>query len=101
MAPVPASAFSRRLLVASVVFVFFVLFDLDLFGWLIFRSLSHFSRLLLDFQHLSISSWTSRVSKRLLIRGGLELCARAALPYTRRDEIAVQEPKHAAESFAG
>ncbi|HEX3554734.1 MAG TPA: ATP-binding protein [Thermoanaerobaculia bacterium] len=32
--------FSRRLLVASLVFVLFVLFDIALFGWLIFRSLS-------------------------------------------------------------
>ncbi len=34
------SAFSRRLLIASVVFGLFVLFDIALFGWLIFRSLS-------------------------------------------------------------
>jgi signal transduction histidine kinase len=40
MAPVPASAFSRRLLFASVVFGLFVLCDIALFGWLIFRSLS-------------------------------------------------------------
>ncbi|HSS49051.1 MAG TPA: hypothetical protein VLX28_08895, partial [Thermoanaerobaculia bacterium] len=32
--------FSRRLLIASVVFGLFVLFDIALFGWLIFRSLS-------------------------------------------------------------
>ncbi len=38
--PVAASAFSRRLLVASVVFGLFVLCDIALFGWLIFRSLS-------------------------------------------------------------
>ncbi|HEV7516606.1 MAG TPA: histidine kinase dimerization/phospho-acceptor domain-containing protein, partial [Thermoanaerobaculia bacterium] len=35
-----ASAFSRRLLIASVVFGLFVLCDIALFGWLIFRSLS-------------------------------------------------------------
>src|SRR5436853_4542732 len=40
MALAPASAFSRRLLIASVVFGLFVLFDIALFGWLIFRSLS-------------------------------------------------------------
>lgn len=34
------STFSRRLLVASLVFGLFVLFDIALFGWLIFRSLS-------------------------------------------------------------
>ncbi|HYO13656.1 MAG TPA: ATP-binding protein [Thermoanaerobaculia bacterium] len=34
------SAVSRRLLVASLVFGLFVLFDIALFGWLIFRSLS-------------------------------------------------------------
>ncbi|HEV7786972.1 MAG TPA: histidine kinase dimerization/phospho-acceptor domain-containing protein, partial [Thermoanaerobaculia bacterium] len=34
------STFSRRLLIASVVFGLFVLFDIALFGWLIFRSLS-------------------------------------------------------------
>ena len=34
------SAFSRRLLIASVAFGLFVLFDFALFGWLIFRSLS-------------------------------------------------------------
>lgn len=34
------SAFSRRLLIASVVFGVFVVADLLLFGWLIFRSLS-------------------------------------------------------------
>jgi len=32
--------FSRRLLIASAVFGLFVLFDIALFGWLIFRSLS-------------------------------------------------------------
>src|SRR5262245_41781933 len=37
MARLPASAFTRRLLVASLLFV---LFDIALFGWLIFRSLS-------------------------------------------------------------
>jgi signal transduction histidine kinase len=36
----PNLAPSRRLLVASVVFGLFVLFDIALFGWLIFRSLS-------------------------------------------------------------
>jgi signal transduction histidine kinase len=36
----PSLAPSRRLLVASVVFGLFVLFDIALFGWLIFRSLS-------------------------------------------------------------
>src|SRR5215203_1004405 len=40
MARVAKSAFSRRLLVASLVFGLFVLFDISLFGWLIFRSLS-------------------------------------------------------------
>jgi signal transduction histidine kinase len=34
------STFSRRLLVASLIFGLFVLFDIALFGWLIFRSLS-------------------------------------------------------------
>ncbi|HEV2851780.1 MAG TPA: ATP-binding protein [Thermoanaerobaculia bacterium] len=34
------SPFSRRLLIASLVFGLFVLFDIALFGWLIFRSLS-------------------------------------------------------------
>jgi signal transduction histidine kinase len=34
------STFSRRLLIASLVFGLFVLFDIALFGWLIFRSLS-------------------------------------------------------------
>ncbi|HSS78013.1 MAG TPA: hypothetical protein VLV54_14880, partial [Thermoanaerobaculia bacterium] len=34
------STFSRRLLIASAVFGLFVLFDIALFGWLIFRSLS-------------------------------------------------------------
>lgn len=34
------SAVSRRLLVASLVFGLFVLFDIGLFGWLLFRSLS-------------------------------------------------------------
>src|SRR5436190_17225057 len=34
------SVFSRRLLVASLVFGLFVLCDIVLFGWLIFRSLS-------------------------------------------------------------
>jgi signal transduction histidine kinase len=38
--PVAASAFSRRLLIASVIFGLFVLCDIALFGWLIFRSLS-------------------------------------------------------------
>ncbi|HEY2738827.1 MAG TPA: hypothetical protein VGK45_10505 [Thermoanaerobaculia bacterium] len=36
----PKSVLSRRLLIASVVFGLFVLFDIALFGWLIFRSLS-------------------------------------------------------------
>jgi signal transduction histidine kinase len=40
MERVAKSAFSRRLLVASLVFGLFVLFDISLFGWLIFRSLS-------------------------------------------------------------
>ncbi|HEX4963919.1 MAG TPA: ATP-binding protein [Thermoanaerobaculia bacterium] len=35
-----ASTFSRRLLIASVVFALFVLADIALFSWLIFRSLS-------------------------------------------------------------
>ena len=34
------AAFSRRLLIASLAFVAFVLCDIALFGWLIFRSLS-------------------------------------------------------------
>jgi signal transduction histidine kinase len=38
-APAPP-LLSRRLLIASVVFGLFVLFDIALFGWLIFRSLS-------------------------------------------------------------
>src|SRR5258708_3301492 len=40
MESVSRSTFSRRLLIASVVFGLFVLFDIALFGWLIFRSLS-------------------------------------------------------------
>ena len=40
MARLAASTFSRRLLIASVVFSLFVLFDIALFGWLIFRALS-------------------------------------------------------------
>jgi len=36
----PKSVLSRRLLIASVVFGLFVLFDIALFGWLIFRSQS-------------------------------------------------------------
>ncbi len=40
MPPVSASPFSRRLLIASIVFGLFVLCDIALFGWLIFRSLS-------------------------------------------------------------
>lgn len=40
MARTSASVFSRRLLLASVVFGLFVLCDIALFGWLIFRSLS-------------------------------------------------------------
>ncbi|MEA2691691.1 MAG: two-component system, NtrC family, sensor histidine kinase HydH [Acidobacteriota bacterium] len=40
MAPVAASPFSRRLLIASVIFGLFILCDIALFGWLIFRSLS-------------------------------------------------------------
>lgn len=40
MKRVPPKAFSRRLLIASVVFGLFVLCDIALFGWLIFRSLS-------------------------------------------------------------
>jgi signal transduction histidine kinase len=40
MKRVARSTFSRRLLVASLVFGLFVLFDIALFGWLIFRSLS-------------------------------------------------------------
>jgi signal transduction histidine kinase len=38
--PTTKSVFSRRLLVASLVFGLFVLCDIVLFGWLIFRSLS-------------------------------------------------------------
>ena len=45
MAPAPASTpnlvLSRRLLIASAVFGLFVLLDIALFGWLIFRSLSN------------------------------------------------------------
>jgi signal transduction histidine kinase len=40
MESVSRLTFSRRLLIASVVFGLFVLFDIALFGWLIFRSLS-------------------------------------------------------------
>jgi signal transduction histidine kinase len=40
MESVSKMTFSRRLLIASVVFGLFVLFDIALFGWLIFRSLS-------------------------------------------------------------
>jgi signal transduction histidine kinase len=40
MKRVPPKEFSRRLLLASVVFGLFVLCDIALFGWLIFRSLS-------------------------------------------------------------
>ncbi len=40
MARNPASAYSRRLLAASLVFGLFVLLDIALFSWLIFRSLS-------------------------------------------------------------
>lgn len=40
MSAAPAPLFSRRLLIASAVFGLFVLFDIALFGWLIFRSLS-------------------------------------------------------------
>ncbi len=35
-----ASTFSRQLLIASIVFGVFIVFDILLFGWLIFRSLS-------------------------------------------------------------
>jgi signal transduction histidine kinase len=41
MSSAPAPLVSRRLLIASAVFGVFVLFDIALFGWLIFRSLSH------------------------------------------------------------
>src|SRR5436309_2929342 len=40
MARVVPSSFSRKLLIASLVFGLFVLCDITLFGWLIFRSLS-------------------------------------------------------------
>jgi signal transduction histidine kinase len=40
MSPVPNPVLSRRLLIASAVFGLFILFDIALFGWLIFRSLS-------------------------------------------------------------
>src|SRR5947209_13189880 len=40
MARTPGSAYSRRLLAASLVFGLFVLLDIALFSWLIFRSLS-------------------------------------------------------------
>lgn len=40
MKRVPTVGLSRRLLIASAVFGLFVLFDIALFGWLIFRSLS-------------------------------------------------------------
>jgi signal transduction histidine kinase len=40
MSPARTLVPSRRLLIASVVFGLFVLFDIALFGWLIFRSLS-------------------------------------------------------------
>jgi signal transduction histidine kinase len=50
MAPAPHLVLSRRLLIGSVVFGLFVLFDIALFGWLIFRSLSQreIERLLLE-----------------------------------------------------
>ena len=52
MERVPKSVFSRRLLVASLVFGVFVLCDIVLFGWLIFRSLSQreVQRVLLETQ---------------------------------------------------
>lgn len=40
MKPPVGSAFSRRFLIGSIVFGLFVLCDIALFGWLIFRSLS-------------------------------------------------------------
>jgi signal transduction histidine kinase len=50
MAVAPSSRVSRRLLVGLVVFGLFVLFDIGLFGWLIFRSLSEreIEKILLD-----------------------------------------------------
>jgi len=52
MEHVAKSVFSRRLLVASLVFGLFVLCDIVLFGWLIFRSLSQreVQRVLLETQ---------------------------------------------------
>jgi len=50
MVSAPKPVLSRRLLIASIVFGLFVLFDIALFGWLIFRSLSQreIERLLLE-----------------------------------------------------
>jgi signal transduction histidine kinase len=53
MARTAGSAYSRRLLAASLVFGLFVLLDIALFGWLIFRSLSQreIQRVLLETRH--------------------------------------------------
>jgi len=53
MARTPGSAYSRRLLAASLVFGLFVLLDIALFSWLIFRSLSQreIQRVLLETRH--------------------------------------------------
>ncbi len=40
MVRLPAFLTSKRLLVAAIVFLLFILFDISLFGWLLFRSLS-------------------------------------------------------------
>lgn len=52
VSPSPSSTFSRRLLIASIVFGVFVVTDILLFGWLIFRSLSEHEvqRVLLETQ---------------------------------------------------
>ncbi|HEY8021458.1 MAG TPA: ATP-binding protein [Thermoanaerobaculia bacterium] len=53
MKGIASSAYSRRLLAASLVFGLFVLLDIALFGWLIFRSLSEreIQRVLLETRH--------------------------------------------------
>jgi signal transduction histidine kinase len=53
MARPPGSTYSRRLLAASLVFGLFVLLDIALFSWLIFRSLSQreVERVLLETRH--------------------------------------------------
>jgi len=53
MKGIASSAYSRRLLAASLVFGLFVVLDIALFGWLIFRSLSEreIQRVLLETRH--------------------------------------------------